>query len=203
MLIIFSKEYDFCMEEKATTYEEVLNKRKHLKNVCDLINFYYPEGVVDDLDRCPAHVKQYIRDVANANGPYAYRPELEEDEKNYWAKNSNDESLQSQIIKEYVQGYNIHDLSIRHNWPTSRLRTLLINEEVYVRNRYLYVLEPQTSDKEWLMFDTLSEVCEVLKISPSQIHDIIDTIFKNWHVRKRDLVQELYEHTQAKRRYHF
>lgn len=182
-------------------FDELMDKRDHIKNAIHLINFYYPEGVTDDLERCPDYVREYIRDVMNARGKYCYRPELEEDDKDYWNEDNGDENLYQQIIDDYINGLSIHDLTVRHNWPQSRIRKLLRNEQVYIRNRYLFILEPKTVDKPMLMFDTLKEVCEVLKISPSTINDFVDTIYKNWYITRRDLVKELYIQNEAKRRY--
>lgn len=193
------------MEERTKQQTKDLNEKKeHLRNVFQLLNFYYPSGIPKediDLDRCPNHVRQYIRDVLNAKGIYCYRPELEDDDKNYWAKNSNDDHIREEIIQQYINGADICELRIKYNWPTCRIRTLLQDENVYIRNRFLFILEPKTAEKPMLMFDTLREVCKVLKISPSNINDYVDTIFKGWLITRRDLVKELYLQNERKRRY--
>ena len=71
----------------------------------------------------------------------------------------------------------------------NRIRNLLKSANVYVKNRYLYILTPVDKSLEENMYDTINSTCNELGISPSRIDQVLDREFKGYLVKRIDQVQ--------------
>lgn len=165
------------------------NKKHHLSTVIQLLNTVYPEGVTDDLLRFPQETRDYIRAVVNAEGEFCTRPDLIDGDDDYYAPKDRSQEEQDQIVQDYIDGMKMENLILKYEWPNSRIRTLLKNRGVYIRNRYMFVLEPLVEGLESQVFDRVQLLCKFLGVSPHFVDQIYETKFKGYYVRKIDLVK--------------
>lgn len=193
--------YDFDESKDKEIEEEVLIESNHSKTnrklkqlerllALKILNSHYPEGEpINDLDRLTNAELMHVRSVFNAGEKII----CEETE------NSNDElpvidvisdDLKNKIIEDYINGAKMQTLTRKYYGLTeNRIRNLLKSANVYVKNRYLYILTPVDKSLEEKMYDTINSTCNELGISPSRIDQVLDREFKGYLVKRIDQVQ--------------
>lgn len=167
-------------------------KLKQLERLLALkiLNSHYPEGEpIKNLDRLNSSELMHVRSVFNAGEEIINEDSADTDNILPVVDVISDE-LKSKIIEDYINGAKMQTLTRKYYGLTeNRIRNLLKSANVYVKNRYLYILTPVDKSLEEKMYDTINSTCNELGISPSRIDQVLDREFKGYLVKRIDQVQ--------------